>query len=128
MLSFLSKTGLNHFWLHIVARIGQANQQILSSLGALATKDTVAKTDLDLDVQVSLGKADSAIQVLPSLDKYYSPDNLPPYPVSSVNGLTGEVKINALPDYSTLNNDQFLRIIQGTPTWVTVPNAEEATF
>lgn len=93
MLSFLSKTGLNHFWLHIVARIDQANQQILNSL-----------------------------------DKYYSPDNLPPYPVSSVNGLTGEVKINALPDYSTLNNDQFLRIIQGTPTWVTVPNAEGASF
>jgi len=43
-------------------------------LGLLATKDTVSKTDLDIDVQVSLGKADTAIQVLP------------PYPVTSVNG------------------------------------------
>lgn len=36
--------------------------------------------------------------------------------------------IKQLPSYSTSNENQFLRVINGTPTWATVPNAEEASF
>ena len=48
-----------------------------------------------------------------------------------VNGskvLTEGDVINALPEYSDNNNGQFLRIIDGEPTWSTVPNAEEEVF
>ena len=48
-------------------------------LGALAFKNKVAKTDLAIDVQTSLGKADSALQSAP---------------VTSVNGKTGAVTVS----------------------------------
>lgn len=74
----------------------------LSDLGSLAFKSTVAKTDLASDVQTSLGKADSALQSVTKSDvglgnvdnvKQYSTSNPPPYPVTSVNGMTGNVTI-----------------------------------
>ena len=128
MIPALTKEGLELFWLQIVAKIGQAQQQITDSLGLLATKDTVSKADLDIDVQVSLGKADTAIQVLPSFENFYSNENQPPYPVTSVNGQTGAIILNTIPSYSTSNNDQFLKIIDGSPVWVTIQNAEEVNF
>lgn len=86
-----------------------------ADLGSLAFKSTVAKSDLASDVQTSLSKAESALQSAPvtsvnnktgavslakgdvglgNVDnvKQYSVDNPPPYPVTSVNGATGEVK------------------------------------
>ena len=76
----------------------------LSDLGSLAFKSTVAKTDLASDVQTSLGKADSALQSVTKSDvglgnvdnvKQYSADNPPPYPVTSVNGQTGNVTVQS---------------------------------
>lgn len=73
-----------------------------ADLGALAFKSTVAKSDLAVDVQTSLGKADSALQSVSKSDvglsnvaneRQYSPDNPPPYPVTSVNGKTGAVNV-----------------------------------
>lgn len=73
-----------------------------SDLGSLAFKSTVAKSDLAVDVQTSLGKADSALQSVSKSDvglsnvaneRQYSPDNPPPYPVTSVNGKTGAVNV-----------------------------------
>lgn len=93
-----------------------------SDLKALAFKDTVSKSDLDSDVQTSLGKADSALQSYVESDptvpawakaatkprysksevglgnvdnvKQYSASNPPPYPVKSVNGKTGAVTVS----------------------------------
>ena len=48
--------------------------------------------------------------------------------VTSVNGQTGAVVLNTIPSYSTANNGQFLRIVNGSPAWVTMQNAEEASF
>lgn len=70
--------------------------------------------------QVGLGNVDNV--------KQYSISNPPPYPVTSVNGATGAVTINALPAYASSNNGQFLRVVNGAPAWVTVPNAEGASF
>lgn len=75
-----------------------------SDLGSLAFKSTVVKTDLASDVQTSLGKADSALQSVTKSDvglgnvdnvKQYSSSNPPPYPVTSVNGQTGDVEIQS---------------------------------
>lgn len=35
---------------------------------------------------------------------------------------------SGLPDYSDANNGQFLRVVNGEPTWEAVPSAEEAEF
>ena len=73
-----------------------------ADLGSLAFKSTVAKSDLASDVQTSLGKADSALQRVSKSDvgldnvaneRQYSSANPPPYPVTSVNGKTGEVTV-----------------------------------
>jgi hypothetical protein len=53
--------------------------------------------------------------------------------VGAINELKNAVqealnKANSFPSYSTSNNGQFLRIVNGVPTWVTISNAEEATF
>ena len=75
-----------------------------SDLGSLAFKSTVAKSDLASNVQTSLEKADSALQSVSKSDvglgnvdnvKQYSADNPPPYPVTSVNGQTGDVEIQS---------------------------------
>lgn len=60
--------------------------------------------------------------------KQYSVNNPPPYPVTSVNGATGTVTVSVVPNCSTSNNGQFLRVVNGVATWSAVPNAEEATF
>ena len=76
----------------------------LSDLGSLAFKSTVAKSDLASNVQTSLEKADSALQSVTKSDvglgnvdnvKQYSASNPPPYPVTSVNGQTGDVEIQS---------------------------------
>ena len=75
-----------------------------SDLGSLAFKSTVVKTDLARDVQTSLEKADSALQSVTKSDvglgnvdnvKQYSSSNPPPYPVTSVNGQTGDVEVQS---------------------------------
>lgn len=70
--------------------------------------------------EVGLGNVDNV--------KQYSVNNPPPYPVTSVNGKTGAVAVSAVPNCSTSNNGQFLRVVNGAAAWSTVPSAEEATF
>ena len=35
---------------------------------------------------------------------------------------------SGLPDYTEADNDKFLRIENGEPKWVLIPNAEESKF
>lgn len=48
--------------------------------------------------------------------------------VLSVNGSTGAVTVSAVPPCTTSDNGKFLRVSSGSAAWVTVPNAEEASF
>lgn len=70
--------------------------------------------------EVGLGNVVNVLQ--------YSAQNEPPYPVTSVNGSTGDINIHTVPECSTSNNGQFLRVVDGVATWTTVLNAEEASF
>ena len=79
-----------------------------------STKPTYTKSE------VGLGNVDNI--------KQYSASNPPPYPVTSVNGATGAVTVKAVPDCSSSNNGQFLRVVNGAAAWSAVPNAEEASF
>lgn len=128
----------------------------IPEFGTLATKDSVSKSDLATDIQASLGKADTALQSFTETDptvpawakastkpnytasevglgnvdnvKQYSASNPPPYPVESVNGKTGTVTVNEVPSCSTSDNGKFLRVVGGVAAWVSISNAEEATF
>lgn len=39
-----------------------------------------------------------------------------------------EKEMISLPSFSENDNNKFLKIVNGTPTWTTIPNAEEAGF
>lgn len=73
-----------------------------NDLGWLAFKDTVTTNDVSSGIKASLSRADSALQSVSKSDvglgnvaneRQYSSDNPPPYPVTSVNGKTGEVTV-----------------------------------
>lgn len=106
----------------------------LSDLGSLAFKSTVAKTDLASDVQTSLGKADSALQNVTKSDvglgnvdnvKQYSASNPPPYPVTSVNGMTGNVTIKPKCVTVTLSSSGWDSTTKTQTVTVTGVNASE---
>lgn len=48
-------------------------------------------------------------------------------PVTSVNGNTGAVTINAVPSYSASNNGQILGVVNGALTWITPANIYSGT-
>ena len=50
--------------------------------------------------------------------KQYSADNPPPYPVTSVNGQTGDVATSVLPTVTTEDNGKVLMVVNGT--WAVV--------
>ncbi len=50
--------------------------------------------------------------------KQYSADNPPPYPVTSVNGQTGDVTTSVLPTVTTADNGKVLMVVDGA--WAVV--------
>lgn len=117
----------------ITTQIG--NKVDKSSLGALATKSTVAKSDLATAVQTSLGKADTALQSYtetdPTVPAWAKEENKPAYTASevgavpttrTVNGkaLSGDISLNAtdvgaLPSTTTLFSGSY-NDLTDTPT------------
>lgn len=71
-------------------------------------------------VSVGLGNVDNV--------KQYSATNPPPYPVTSVNGMTGAVTVSALPTVGTADNGKFLRVVNGVWAADTVPSAGGVAF
>jgi hypothetical protein len=76
-----------------------------NDLGWLAFKDTVTTNDVSAGIKASLSKADSALQSVSKSDvglgnvaneRQYSSANPPPYPVTSVNGKTGDVTVSSV--------------------------------
>lgn len=76
-----------------------------NDLGWLAFKDTVTTNDVSSGIKASLSKADSALQSVSKSDvglgnvaneRQYSSANPPPYPVTSVNGKTGDVTVSSV--------------------------------
>lgn len=101
---------------------------------ALAAKGTyskpsggIPKTDLASAVQMSLGKADTALQSVPSgyatetwvTNKGYQ---------TAAQVQTAISGVRQLPIVSTGDNDKFLRVISGAWAAATVPSAETASF
>ena len=62
------------------------------------------------------------------VDTCYSPNNAPPYPVTSVNGQTGAVTVHEVPSVTTADNGKFLRVVNGTWAAVAIADANGVKF
>ena len=69
---------------------------------------------------VGLGNVDNV--------KQYSASNPPPYPVTSVNGKTGDVTVNEVPVVTTTDNGKFMRVVNGAWTAVAIADANGVKF
>lgn len=69
---------------------------------------------------VGLGNVDNV--------KQYSASNPPPYPVTSVNGQTGEVSIVELPTPTIADNGKFVMVVNGAYSLATSPDANGRSF
>lgn len=87
--------------------------------GNLSAVETTSADLLDLNpAAVGLGNVDNV--------KQYSATNPPPYPVKSVNGLTGAVIVPVLPDVSADDNGKILTVVDGT--WVLVDSLYQTSY
>ena len=69
---------------------------------------------------VGLGNVDNV--------KQYSASNPPPYPVTSVNGKTGDVTVHEVPAVTTVDNGKFLRVVNGAWAAVAIADANGVKF
>ena len=69
---------------------------------------------------VGLGNVDNV--------KQYSATNPPPYPVTSVNGKTGDVTVHEVPAVTTTDNGKFLRVVNGAWAAVAIADANGVKF
>ena len=58
----------------------------------------------------------------------YGTNNTPPYPVTSVNGQTGDVTVREVPAVTTTDNGKFLRVVNGVWTAVAIADASGVKF
>jgi hypothetical protein len=120
------------------------------TLGALASKNTISKTDLASDVQTSLGKADTALQSYteadPTVPAWAKAATKPTYTASEVGAVPTTRTINgkalssnislsasdigAMPNVSVTitDNGAFLRVVNGAWAAVVLPNVEDGEF
>ena len=83
--------------------------------------------DVNIDINVPTDKSDIGLGNVDNV-KQYSATNPPPYPVTSVNGKTGDVTVNEVPAVTTADNGKFLRVVNGAWTAVEIPNANGGSF
>nr|DAU29881.1 MAG TPA: hypothetical protein [Caudoviricetes sp.] len=58
----------------------------------------------------------------------YGTNNTPPYPVTSVNGQTGDVTVREVPAVTVSDNGKFLRVVNGVWAAVEIANANGGSF
>ena len=83
--------------------------------------------DVNIDINVPTDKSDIGLGNVDNV-KQYSATNPPPYPVTSVNGATGDVTVREVPAVTTSDNGKFLRVVNGVWSAATVDNANGVSF
>ena len=97
------------------------------ALGSAASKIAVindgwvhSRTTEQIKSDIGLGNVDNVRQ--------YSASNPPPYPVTSVNGHTGDVTVHEVPAVTTADNGKFLRVVNGAWAAAAIDNANGGSF
>ena len=83
--------------------------------------------DVNIDINVPTDKSDIGLGNVDNV-KQYSASNPPPYPVTSVNGETGDITIREVPVVTTTDNGKFLRVVNGAWTAVAIADANGVKF
>ena len=83
--------------------------------------------DVNIDINVPTDKSDIGLGNVDNV-KQYSVSNPPPYPVTSVNGETGDITIREVPAVTTTDNGKFLRVVNGVWTAVAIADASGVKF
>ena len=99
-------------WLKTTANI--ASNSAASKIAVIDNGWIYTRTAAQIKSDIGLGNVDNV--------KQYSASNPPPYPVTSVNGKTGDVTVHEVPAVTTTDNGKFLRVVNGT--WVAVAIAD----
>ena len=97
-----------------------------SSLGTLAFKSSVAKSDLAADVQTSLGKADTVPK--PSTTTPSAPTEAGAVGTSTAYARGDHSHPKELPNVTTADNGKFLRVVNGAWVAVEIANANGGSF
>ena len=83
--------------------------------------------DVNIDINVPTDKSDIGLGNVDNV-KQYSATNPPPYPVTSVNGQTGDVTVHEVPAVTTADNGKFLRVVNGAWAAVAIADANGVKF
>ena len=83
--------------------------------------------DVNIDINVPTDKSDIGLGNVDNV-KQYSASNPPPYPVTSVNGKTGDVTVREVPAVTTTDNGKFLRVVNGAWAAVAIADANGVRF
>ena len=86
-----------------------------------------AANDVNIDINVPTNKSDIGLGNVDNV-KQYSASNPPPYPVTSVNGKTGDITVREVPAVTTADNGKFLRVVSGAWAAVEIANANRGSF
>ena len=105
-------------WLKTTANI--ALSSAASKIAVINDGWIYSRTTGQIKSDIGLGNVDNV--------KQYSASNPPPYPVTSVNGHTGDVKVREVPSVTASDNGKFLRVVSGAWTAVEIANANGGSF
>ena len=83
--------------------------------------------DVNIDINVPTDKSDIGLGNVDNV-KQYSASNPPPYPVTSVNGKTGDITVHEVPVVTTSDNGKFLRVVNGAWAAVAIADANGVKF
>ena len=83
--------------------------------------------DVNIDINVPTDKSDIGLGNVDNV-KQYSATNPPPYPVTSVNGQTGDVTVHEVPAVTASDNGKFLRVVSGAWAAVAIADANGVKF
>ena len=86
-----------------------------------------AANDVNIDINVPTNKSDIGLGNVDNV-KQYSATNPPPYPVTSVNGHTGDITVHEVPTVTTSDNGKFLRVVNGAWAAVAIADASGVKF
>lgn len=86
-----------------------------------------SSNDVNIDINVPTDKSDIGLGNVDNV-KQYSASNPPPYPVTSVNGKTGDVTVHEVPTVTTTDNGKFLRVVNGEWAAVAIADANGVKF
>ena len=111
----------------VIPTVNNATLTIRRNSVDVGTFTANSANDVNIDINVPTDKSDIGLGNVDNV-KQYSATNPPPYPVTSVNGQTGDVTVHEVPAVTTADNGKFLRVVNGAWAAVAIADANGVKF